>query len=87
MKRPSSEFIPIDPFYVSYYATDLRNADRYTHVIYKSPVDLSHDMKAGVYKDIELSTPSQSGITSFAERWIQLLDCLLLMIMIHNIFY
>jgi len=68
LKRPSSEFIPIDQFYVSYYATDLRNADRYTHVIYKSPVDLSHDMKAGVYKDIELSTPSQSGITSFAEK-------------------
>ena len=68
LKRPSSEFIPIDQFYVSYYATDLRNADRYTHVIYKSPVDLAHDMKAGVYKDMELPTPSQSGITSFAEK-------------------
>ena len=68
LKRPSSEFIPIDQFYVSYYATDLRNADRYTHVIYKSPVDLSHDMKAGVYKDMELPTPAQSGVTSFAEK-------------------
>jgi chaperonin GroES len=68
LKRPSSEFIPIDQFYVSYYATDLRNADRYTHVIYKSPVDLAHDMAAGVYKDIELSTPSQSGVTSFSEK-------------------
>ena len=68
LKRPSSEFIPIDQFYVSYYATDLRNADRYTHVIYKSPVDLAHDMKAGVYKDMELPTPSQTGITSFTEK-------------------
>ena len=68
LKRPSSEFIPIDQFYVSYYATDLRNADRYTHVIYKSPVDLSHDMKAGVYKDMELPTPAQAGTTSFAEK-------------------
>ena len=68
LKRPSSEFIPIDQFYVSYYATDLRNADRYTHVIYKSPVDLSHDMRAGVYKEMELPTPSQKGITSFAEK-------------------
>jgi len=68
LKRPSSEFIPIDQFYVSYYATDLRNADRYTHVIYKSPVDLSHDMRAGVYKDMELPTPSQKGVTSFAEK-------------------
>ena len=68
LKRPSSEFIPIDQFYVSYYATDLRNADRYTHVIHKSPVDISHDMAAGVYKDMELPTPSQTGITSFAEK-------------------
>ena len=68
LKRPSSEFIPIDQFYVSYYATDLRNADRYTHVIHKSPVDISHDMAAGVYKDMELPTPSPTGITSFAEK-------------------
>ncbi len=68
LKRPVSEFIPIDQFYVSYYATDLRNADRYTHVIYRSPVDIQKDINAGVYQDIDLPTPSQSGITSFAEK-------------------
>jgi hypothetical protein len=68
LKRPVSEFIPIDQFYVSYYATDLRNADRYTHVIYRSPIDIQKDINAGVYQDVDLPTPSQSGITSFAEK-------------------
>ena len=57
VKRPKSEFIPIDQFYVSYYATDLSNADRYTHVIYRSPVEMQRDIRAGVYGDVELCSP------------------------------
>jgi len=68
LKRPVSEFIPIDQFYVSYYASDLRNADRYTHVIHKSPVDMKLDMMAGVYKDIELPSPSQLSSSGFANK-------------------
>jgi len=68
LKRPVSEFIPIDQFYVSYYATDLRNADRYTHVIYRSPVEIQKDVLAGVYKEVDLPTPDQASITSFTER-------------------
>ena len=68
VKRPKSEFIPIDQFYVSYYATDLSNADRYTHVIYRSPIELQRDMRAGVYEDVELSSPSAYPSTSFSEK-------------------
>ena len=68
LKRPVSEFIPIDQFYVSYFATDLRNADRYTHVIYRSPVEIERDIRAGVYKDIELPDPNNTNITSFTEK-------------------
>jgi hypothetical protein len=68
LKRPVSEFIPIDQFYVSYYASDLRNADRYTHVIHKSPVDMKLDMMAGVYKDIDLPSPSQLSSSGFATK-------------------
>jgi hypothetical protein len=68
LKRPVSEFIPIDQFYVSYFATDLRNADRYTHVIYRSPVEIERDVRAGVYKDVELPDPNQTNITSFTEK-------------------
>ena len=67
-KRPHSEFISIDQFYVSYYATDLANADRYTHVIYRSPVELAKDIRAGVYQDIDLPTPSSNNITPFTEK-------------------
>ena len=65
LKRPVSEFVPIDQFYVSYFASDLRRADRYTHVIYRSPNDLKRDIAAGVYVDIELpqaGTPEQSAM-------------------------
>ena len=67
LKRPCSEFVPIDQFYVSYYATDLRRADRYTHVIFRNPVDLAKEVMAGMYRDIDLPQPSipiMSPITS-----------------------
>lgn len=53
LERPTAEHIPIDQFYVNYAATDLRRAERYTHVIYKSPVDLRRDIAAGMYRDVE----------------------------------
>jgi len=53
LERPTAEHIPIDQFYVNYSATDLRRADRYTHIIYKSPVDLRRDIAAGMYRDVE----------------------------------
>ena len=56
-----SEFIPIDQFYVSYYATDLRNADRYTHLIYRSPSRYGDEiLGAGVYDDVDLPEPDEN---------------------------
>ena len=57
--RPISEFIPIDQFHVSNLVPDLRRADRYTHVIYRSSNDLKKDMNAGMYKDVEVGEPEQ----------------------------
>ena len=68
LKRPVSEFIPIDQFYVSYNASNLRNADRYTHVIYKSPVDLHREIKAEMYADIDLPEAGMANPTSFSEK-------------------
>ena len=65
LKRPVSEFVPIDQFYVSYYASDLRRADRYTHVIYRSPNDLKRDTSAGIYAEVDLpqaGVPEQSAM-------------------------
>ena len=66
LERPVSEFVPIDQFYVSYYASNLRKAERYTHVIYRNPVDMQKDMESGIYVDTNLpdaSSPSQTGFT------------------------
>ena len=66
IERPVSEFVPIDQFYVSYYASNLRKADRYTHVIYRNPVDMQKDIESGIYSDVELpeaSYPNQSNLS------------------------
>ena len=68
LDRPVSEFVPIDQFYVSYYATDLRRADRYTHVIYRSPVDLSRQIEAGMYADMELPDAGVPTLSGMAEK-------------------
>ncbi len=68
LKRPVSEFVPIDQFYVSYYASDLRNADRYTHVIYRNSVDFQKDVAAGIYADLDLPEPTESPTTTFTEK-------------------
>ena len=68
LKRPVSEFVPIDQFYVSYYASNLRKADRYTHVIYRSPVELAKDVRSGIYRDVELPEASSPEPTSFSSK-------------------
>ena len=67
LSRPVSEFVPIDQFYVSSYASDLRKADRYTHVIYRTPHDLARQIASGMYLDVDLedaTTPTQAPITN-----------------------
>jgi len=68
LKRPVSEFVPIDQFYVSYYASNLRKADRYTHVIYRSPIDLAKDIRSGIYSDLDLPDATNPEPTAFASK-------------------
>ena len=68
LDRPVSEFVPIDQFYVSYYATDLRRADRYTHILYRSPIELARQINAGMYADIDLPDPELPKQSAMAEK-------------------
>ena len=68
LERPVSEFVPIDQFYVSYYATDLRRADRYTHILYRSPIELARQINAGMYRDIDLPDPELPRQSVMAEK-------------------
>ncbi len=68
LERPVSEFVPIDQFYVSYYASNLRKADRYTHIIYRNPVDMKRDIESGVYSDVDLPDASNPSQTNLSEK-------------------
>ena len=69
--RPISEFIPIDQFQVSNLVSDLRRADRYTHLIYRTENDLKKEINADMYRDVDLGDPDKTNrgsITSKAEQ-------------------
>ena len=68
LDRPVSEFVPIDQFYVSYYATDLRRADRYTHILYRSPIELAKQINSGMYRDMELPEPTLPKQSAMSEK-------------------
>ena len=73
MKRPCSEFVPIDQFYVSYYASNLQRADRYTHVIYRNPVDMAKEIASDMYRDIDLPEPSVPIMSPITSKMDQIL--------------
>jgi hypothetical protein len=68
LNRPVSEFVPIDQFYVSYNATDLRRADRYTHVIYYSPVEMIRAVSSGRFRDVNLTDAPMPKQTTIGQK-------------------
>jgi hypothetical protein len=58
LKRPVSKFVPAEDLVVPYYASDLKDAGRITHIIKMSENDVAKKMAAGFYRDIELPNPS-----------------------------
>ena len=57
LQRPVSKFVPAEDLVVPYYASDLKDAGRITHVIKMSENDVNKKMAAGFYRDIELPQP------------------------------
>ena len=68
LRRPCSEFIPIDQFYVSYYASDIQKAERYTQVIHRSRTEMERDIQSGMYMDVGLEDPTTPDPTSFTSK-------------------
>ena len=68
LERPVSELVPVDHFYVSYNAKDLRTADRYTHMIFRSVNDYKKDVVSGMYLDIDLGKPSAPDIPEMTQK-------------------
>ena len=73
LERPISELVPVDHFYVSYNAKDLRTADRYTHLIFRSVNDFRKDVVSGMYRDIDLGKPSAPEIPEMTQKMDELM--------------
>ena len=57
MERPCAMFVPAEDFVVSYGASDLATAHRYTHVMKKNPNEIIELQVDGFYRDVELPEP------------------------------
>jgi len=53
-QRAVSKFVPAEDLIVPYYATDLKDCERITHVVKMSENDVLKQQKAGFYRDVEL---------------------------------
>lgn len=49
-ERPVNEYVPIDEFVVSNFAKNLKTADRYTQILYRSPIQLEREIASGMYE-------------------------------------
>jgi len=54
MGRPVSKFVPAEDLVVPYFASDLKDCERITHVIKMTQNEVTKKMAAGFYRDIEL---------------------------------
>lgn len=64
MQRAVAKFIPAQDLVVPYYATDLKDCERITHIIKMSDNEVLKKQKAGFYRDVELSVkkPEESSL-------------------------
>jgi len=54
LNRPVSKFIPAEDLVVPYYASDLKDCERITHVIKMTQNEVIKKQAAGFYRDLEL---------------------------------
>src|SRR5210317_28449 len=59
LERAVSKFIPAEDLVVPYFATNLKDAPRITHVLKQSENDLLKKMATGFYKEVELMKPEK----------------------------
>jgi len=71
MQRAVSKFIPAEDLVVPYYATDLMECERITHVIKMGENEILKKQAAGFYRDVELK-PTSSGPTEIEKKYQEL---------------
>jgi hypothetical protein len=71
MQRAVSKFIPAEDLVVPYYATDLMDCERITHVIKMGENEILKKQQAGFYRDVELK-PTSKGPTEIEKKYQEL---------------
>ena len=71
MQRAVSKFIPAEDLVVPYYATDLMECERITHVIKMGENEILKKQAAGFYRDVELK-PTAAGPTQIEKKYQEL---------------
>tara|TARA_Y100000310_G_C20698949_1_gene827903 strand:+ start:4676 stop:7198 length:2523 start_codon:yes stop_codon:yes gene_type:complete len=61
MGRACAHFVPAEDFVVSYGASDLISAERYTHVMRKSKNEIRKLQVAGLYRDVDIGSSIHVG--------------------------
>ena len=57
LERPVSKFIPATDLVVPYYASDLKDCERITHVIQMTENEIMKKQAVGLYREVELLEP------------------------------
>ena len=60
LERAVSKFIPATDLVVPYYASDLSDAERITHVMNMTENEIYKKMKLGLYRDVRLQEPQET---------------------------
>jgi len=71
MQRAVSKFVPAEDLVVPYYASDLMDCERITHVIKMNENEILKKQKSGFYRDIELK-PVQANISDIEKKYQEL---------------
>ena len=71
MQRAVSKFIPAEDLVVPYYATDLMDCERITHVLKMGENEILKKQQAGFYRDVELK-PTSKGPSEIEKKYQEL---------------
>ena len=72
LQRAVSKFIPSEDLVVPYYATDLKDCERITHVLKMSENEVIKNQKAGFYREIELRMATEPNPSDIKKKYSQI---------------
>ena len=61
MQRAISKFVPAEDLVVPYYATDLKECERITHIVKMNENDILKKQQAGFYRDVDILPSRMEG--------------------------